>query len=116
MDSPDRTVDKIPVPIVRLLGEIHEKVNAINAKADTALTNQREMKREVGCIVKTWEEFNGTYGTLLEAQLKREKAREKLRDALIEKGLLVALVATLGFLATASWEKAVHAAQQFLAK
>jgi len=116
MSDPNTTMDKLPVAVVRLIGEIHDKVNAINTKADTALGNQREMKREMGCMVKTWEEFHGTYGAFLSEELRRSQERAKLRTAVIEKGVILALCAVAGFMAMAIWEKVAHALQQVIAR
>jgi len=114
MSDPNTTMDKVPLPIVKLLGDIHEKVNAISNKADTALVNQREIKREMICMVKTWDAFHGTYGNFLKEELERAQDRAKLRKAMIEKGMMLALVAVVGFVLMATWEKILHAAKAAL--
>lgn len=104
MSDPNVTMDKVPVPIVKMLGEIHEKVNAINTKADRALEKQRAAQDEMKCMRETWEQFHATYGEYLAVELRRMSAREKLRAAIIEKSLVAAVCAVGVFVMVAVWQ------------
>lgn len=82
-----------------------DRLELIENLTQELLKGQREVRRDLKCIVDTWAEFQSNYGEHLKQSVRREKDRAELRKAIIEKGLILALVAVVGFVATASWHE-----------
>jgi hypothetical protein len=99
--------DSLPAPFVRMLGEVHEKINEISNKVDRGLERQRIAQEEMKCIRQTWTTFNETYGEYLKSELRKAGDREDLRKALIKHGTMVAITALLIFIANAIWKEVI---------
>jgi len=84
---------------------VDERLEALERSAQELLAGQREVRKDVRCIVNTWGEFQSTYGEYLKIALRREKDRAELRKAIIEKTLVAAIFALFVFVATASWHE-----------
>lgn len=85
-----------------------ERLEKLEAHAQSLLRGQISMQRDIKCIVDTWAEFKGMYGEYLKLALERERDRAALRKAIIEKTILGAVIAVVIFIANATWEKAAN--------
>jgi hypothetical protein len=84
---------------------MEERLIALESSSQELLRGQKELRRDVKCIVETWQDFHGTYGEHLKLSVAREQERAKLRQAVIEKTTVGALWALFGFLAIAAWHQ-----------
>jgi len=89
---------------------MEDRLIALETSSQELLRGQKELRRDVRCIVDTWHDFHGTYGEHLKQSVAREKEIAALRKAVIEKTVVGALWACFAFLAIASW----HQLQNYL--
>ena len=84
---------------------MEDRLIALESSSQELLKGQKELRRDVKCIVDTWHEFHGTYGEHLKQSVAREREMSELRKAIIEKTVVGALWVCLSFLAIASWHQ-----------
>lgn len=84
---------------------MESRLAALETSSQQLLSGQREMRKDVACIVKTWGEFADLYIPYLKLATKREQDREKLRQAIIEKTIVAALWAAIVFASMAIWNQ-----------
>ena len=87
---------------------MEQRLEALERSSQALLESLREVRREIKCIRETWGDFNEAYMPHLKLTVKREQDREKLREAIIEKGLLGALFALATFVGASMWEHIAH--------
>lgn len=87
---------------------MEQRLANLERSSQELLHGQKELRRNLACIVKTWGDFSDVYLPHLKLSLKREQDRDKLRQAIIEKGLLGALFAVATFVGASIWEHVAH--------
>jgi hypothetical protein len=80
-----------------------DRTDQIELAIKEIASSQKDMKREIKCISDTWHEFTAAYMPHIKRQAESEKERAALVKALIEKGLLLSIIAVVGFVCSAVW-------------
>jgi hypothetical protein len=78
-----------------------ERLQKLENDIQNAKEKQREMTKDITCILKTWDEFTEEYLPYLKLLAEREKERAELRRAIIKHGTIVALGAVILFVLSA---------------
>jgi len=78
-----------------------ERLQRLENDIQNAKEKQREMTKDITCILKTWDEFTEEYLPYLKLLAEREKERAELRRAIIRHGTIVALGAVILFVLSA---------------
>jgi hypothetical protein len=86
---------------------MEDRLIALENSSQALLQGQREIRRDVKCIVDTWHDFHGTYGEHLRQSVEREEELAKLRRAVIEKTVVGAVWACLVFLAVSAYHQVI---------
>jgi hypothetical protein len=78
-----------------------DRLQKLENDIQNAREKQREMTKDITCILKTWDEFTEEYLPYLKLLAEREKERAELRRAIIKHGTIVALGAVILFVLSA---------------
>jgi ferric-dicitrate binding protein FerR (iron transport regulator) len=78
-----------------------DRIQKLENDIQNAKEKQREMTKDITCILKTWDDFTNEYLPYLKLLAEREKERAELRRAVIKHGTIVALGAVILFVLNA---------------
>jgi ferric-dicitrate binding protein FerR (iron transport regulator) len=78
-----------------------DRLQKLENDIQNAREKQREMTRDINCILETWDNFTNEYLPYLKLLAEREKERAELRRAVIKHGTIVALGAVILFVLNA---------------
>ena len=78
-----------------------DRLQKLENDIQNAREKQREMTRDINCILNTWDDFTKEYLPYLKLLAEREKERAELRRAVIKHGTIIALGAVIVFVFSA---------------